>query len=293
MSISFTVVGNSGGTTVSAFIGGESYLASSWTHPHINTIVRLLQEGDESVVDLFDLNPAATLPKAAQRFEQLTNRLVLKGEVVYLDDEPAPQAISDAIVAHYNAGFDYAPLVAFLDRLADNPNSDSVDQLYPWLQAHPDAFTITPEGYLVAYKGVTEVSDGIGGLFHSISSGRALVNGEVKTGQIPQRLGDEVSMPRNKVQFDPKVGCSTGLHAGTWEYASNFGGGVVLEVQIDPADVVSVPHDCSAQKLRACRYTVTDILDAPHTTPILGYESDEDPDWWGEMDFEETYTFGW
>lgn len=32
-------------------------------------------------------------------------------------------------------------------------------------------------------------------------------------------------------------------------------------VKIDPADVVSVPHDCECQKLRTCRYEVVSELE--------------------------------
>lgn len=288
MSIAYTVVGNTSGTVVSAFIDGKTYAATSQTHPNINTIVRLLQDDDRSVVALFD--PSEQI---VQAFEKLSHRVSISGDKVYLDGDPAPEAISDAIVRFYRSGIGYEPLVKFLDKLAGNPEPHSVEQLYPWLQAHEDSFTINAEGDLVAYKGVEETEPGV---FLSISSGKANVNGEVQTGRIEQRLGDEVDMPRSEVQFNPGVGCSTGLHAGTWEYASMFGRGAVLEVTIDPADVVSVPTDCNSQKLRTRRYVVTDVLDAPHDTPVVGelqtYAEDEE-DWWGEFEFEEAFEFAW
>lgn len=288
MSIEYTVVGNRSGTVVSAFIDGKAYAATSQTHPNINTIVRLLQDDDESVLALFD--PSEQI---VQAFEKLSHRVSISGDTVYLDGDPAPEAISEAIVRFYRAGLAFDPLVKFLDKLAGNPSPHSVEQLYPWLQAHEDSFTINHDGDLVAYKGVEETEPGV---FLSISSGKANVNGEVKTGRIEQRLGDEVDMPRSEVQFNPSVGCSTGLHAGTWEYASMFGRGTVLEVTIDPADVVSVPTDCYSQKLRTRRYVVADVLDAPHNTPVVGFEveaSVDDGDWWGEYEFEEAFEFAW
>jgi hypothetical protein len=56
------------------------------------------------------------------------------------------------------------------------------------------------------------------------------------------------------------VGCHTGLHAGTWDYATTFSGDTLLLVKVNPRDVVSVPTDCNWQKIRTCRYTVVDVV---------------------------------
>jgi hypothetical protein len=99
-------------------------------------------------------------------------------------------------------------------------------------------------------------------------------------------------MPRNKVDDDKLVGCSYGFHAGTLEYASNFAGGndrLVL-VEIDPADVVSIPVDCEFQKLRTCRYKVVQEYDRPLSEPV--YESrfsteNDDDDLWDDDEDDE------
>ena len=72
-------------------------------------------------------------------------------------------------------------------------------------------------------------------------------------------------MTRNNVCDDHNQGCSVGFHAGSLQYASTFGGGesILLIVEIDPADVVSVPSDCNCQKLRTCKYTVVAKYDGP------------------------------
>ena len=61
---------------------------------------------------------------------------------------------------------------------------------------------------------------------------------------------------RSKVVANSSIGCAVGLHAGTHEYASGFAQGKLVLVKINPRDVVSVPTDCDAQKLRVCRYEV-------------------------------------
>ncbi len=40
------------------------------------------------------------------------------------------------------------------------------------------------------------------------------------------------------------------------EYAGGFAGNNLIEVAVNPADVVSVPYDYNQQKCRCCRYEV-------------------------------------
>jgi hypothetical protein len=176
------------------------------------------------------------------------------------------------------------PLVNFFENVQSNPNPHSREQLYSWLNR--ENFTITGDGMIVGYKGVRKTDEGL----ESIQSGRAIVNGEVKTGHIPNPLGATIEMPRGDVEFDPSVGCHTGLHVGNFAYANSFAQGALLEVRVNPRDVVSVPTECSAQKMRTCRYVVFGMIDAPHTVPVVyDYENDYDEDdFWGddEDDFD-------
>lgn len=283
--ISYTIVGTTDGVVLSVFDGDNAHVATERTHPNIKRLIELAQAGDPEVVRLLD--PTTDI---VEKFEKLSRKVSIGGDTIFLNGDPAPKAISDAILRHHRAGSDFTALVNFLERLGQNPNQDSVEQLYAWLDAS-DGFTITHDGFIVGYKGVESVGDGT---FLSISSGRAIVDGEVKSGRIPQHLDAEVEMPRSEVQFNPGVGCSVGLHVGTWEYASSFGRGTVLEVLVDPADVVSVPHDCAAQKMRTCRYVVSDVLDAPHAEPVLGEAYDDELDsWdgWGEQEFAASWEW--
>jgi len=84
------------------------------------------------------------------------------------------------------------------------------------------------------------------------------------------------------------VGCHTGLHVGTYAYASNFGQGALLEVQVNPRDVVSVPTDCSAAKMRTCRYVVVDTIDQPYTTAVKPYDDE-----WADGGLTDGYDLGW
>jgi hypothetical protein len=148
-------------------------------------------------------------------------------------------------------------------------------------------FAITADGLVVGYKGVKRDADG---QLVSVQSGRAIVDGTVHVGNIPNPLGAVVEMPRGEVTFDPANGCSVGLHVGTYDYAAGWAQGALLEVHVNPRDVVSVPTDCDSQKMRTCRYRVVATIDAPHTVPAV-YDYDDDADdyddeSWGDSDYD-------
>jgi hypothetical protein len=166
-----------------------------------------------------------------------------------------------------------------------NPNEHSKEQMYEWLDRRD--FTITSDGLIVGYKGVAP--DGNGG-YLSIHEGQAIVDGETVKGRIPTNPGSTVEMPRSEVQWDPSVGCHRGLHVGTWDYASSFAQGTVLEVHVNPRDVVSVPTDSDAAKVRCCRYTIVREIAVPYSTPVL-YDYADDGEWgdgeWGDGEYED------
>jgi hypothetical protein len=180
---------------------------------------------------------------------------------------------------------DFEPLVKFMDNVMDNPNEHSRTQLYDWLSQRD--FTITSDGYIVGYKGVERNGDS----YRSVSSGVEPVYVEVDgettrhTGRIPNPIGATVSMDRNLVQHDPSVGCHVGLHVGTYEYAKGWAHGALLEVHVNPRDVVSVPTDCSWAKVRTCRYQVVDVIDSEYTSGLVDVDGPEPED--------EYYDQGW
>jgi hypothetical protein len=266
-------------TVVTVVVDGVPYSAGN-EHPNFKEILRLATEGDTSVVDLFDVSVVV-----AKKFESLSERVSVHDGRVYFDGEVVDSALTRQIVAFLQAGVeDFKPLVNFFEKVEQNPNEDSRKQLYAWLDAHD--FTITPEGDLLGYKGVRKTDDD---KYVSVNTGRAIVNGQEVSGAIPNNIGDVVTMPRSEVEFNPSVGCSTGLHVGTWSYAKGWSQGEVLEVVVNPRDVVSVPHDCSAQKLRTCRYVVTGVATGDYATPLR--ESSWKENIYNDYDVEEQH--GW
>lgn len=280
--VSYTLVGDGEDANVVVFIPGLSPLVAHSSHPRFEDIVRGAREGDESVAALFDL--AASV---AERFEPLSERVSVANGRVYFDGDEVPGTISDHIVRFLDEGIeDWKPLVRFLENVGQNPNAHSRDMLYDWLRA--ERFTITDAGMIVGYKGVRVVQDENGTeTFESIHSGRAIVDGAVVVGHIPNAVGSVITMPRESVTFDPASGCNVGLHVGTYGYANGFARGALLEVHVHPRDVVSVPTDCSATKMRVSRYVVAGTISAPWTSPVRWTDESSDDfsdDEWSDGD---------
>ena len=114
---------------------------------------------------------------------------------------------------------------------------------------------LTPEGNFLAYKGVNEDFT------------------DKYSGKFDNSVGNVLEMRRNGVCDDANMGCSSGFHAGSYEYAKGYasGGGNLLVVEINPADVVSVPHDCNCQKLRTSKYKVVSVYETIER-PALEHE---------------------
>lgn len=243
-------------SSLTAFINGEAYTTDN-TNPSWDRIVELVKNGDTSVVPLFDARNAA-----AQKFEAVTDRVSLRGNSLYFDGDVIRTELANHIVRAIGQKSSFMPLVRFMEKLNANPSENSREQLYAFLERHD--FTINEQGNILAYKGVSRART-------SISSGYAIVDGVEHNGHIPNEDGSVISMPRSRVEDNRDVACSHGLHAGTYAYANGFGP-VVLLVEVDPVNVVSVPSDCNDQKIRCCKYTVLEQIDSEYDSAI--YESD-------------------
>lgn len=242
----------SGGVeSIAALIGDELFQATD-RHPAWSVIKSKCFGG---TLEASDFN----VEQQVIEYMKLTDNVYVEdGELYYLD-EPMHGVLADKIMSSLHDGLDATPLALFADNLACNPSRNSRDQLFQWLEVA--GLEITDKGWIKGYKSVHSDPDGLG--FRSVSSGTAYVNGKQHTGQIPQKVGDTVSMDRSDVTDNPAVACSYGLHVGSMEYAQSFTGDTVLEVHVNPADVVSVPQDAGYQKMRVCEYYVDRVVEKP------------------------------
>lgn len=244
-----------GRESLTIFMPSGAPVVATGDHPHF---VQLL-EGAQSDAPADDLRSLADLSNAvAQHFDTLSERVAVANGRVYFDGDEVDSTVTRQIVRCLDdpSVGDWKPLVLFMENVAANPNPHSREQLFDWLRDRD--FTITTNGCFIAYKGVTSIGEGDDMVYVSCSSGHGIVNGEYHEGQLPNFVGATVEMPRGDVQHDPSVGCHTGLHVGTYEYAQGYNRAALLTVLVNPRDVVSVPTDCNAEKMRVCRYVVSD-----------------------------------
>lgn len=266
-----------GRESLTIFMPSGPPIVATGDHPHFAALL----EGAKNDVDPEDLRNLSDLSSAvAQHFEALSERVSVANGRVYFDGDEIDSTVTKQIVRCLDDPSigDWKPLVLFMENVAANPNAHSREQLFDWLRDRD--FTITSNGCFIAYKGVNARNEGAEDSYpyQSSSSGVAIVDGERFTGAIPNGVGATVEMPRGDVQHDPSHGCSTGLHVGTYTYAQDYARAALLTVSVNPRDVVSVPTDCNAEKMRVCRYVVSDDEPTPPEDSAAIAYSDEDVD---------------
>ena len=174
------------------------------------------------------------------------------GDTIIVDGEPVSGILGETILSFIDEGLPFDPLVKFCRKLRNNPSKTSIDQLFGFLEAnrHP----ITSEGNFIAYKKIRpDMKD-------------------IHSGTMDNSVGNVLEMPREEVNSDPTETCSTGLHVASWDYAHrSFGSSTdtMVEVEVDPADVVAVPIDYNQGKMRTCRYKVRAIVTNPNTSRTI------------------------
>lgn len=210
----------------------------------------------------------------AERIEKESNsKFIVKNGAVYIDGVKAPPYLGNKIVQFSNEGLPYEPLVKFAQNLQNNPSFRAVNELFMFLEKndHP----ITEDGKFIAYKKV-------GSDFKDLHSGT-----------FDNSVGNVVEMPRNEVNEDPNQTCSTGLHVANWNYAQNIyhsgsSNTILLEVEVDPADVVAVPIDYNSAKMRVCRYVVLNVVEQESSDVLRANVNDDDcEDLDDDEDFDE------
>lgn len=256
----YTVVKEGDQQNVVFFSPETGLLNTDSNNPNFDEIVSRLANGEtEGVADLFDPSHVVSA-----KFEALSERVSVAGGRVYFDGDPLDGVLADQILRFVKAGVDdWQPLVNFYENLAANPSEHSRENLYRWLRS--EDFSIDQDGMIVGYRYVQTDKDGN---YVSCATGSAMVDGVPHTGHIPNPIGAVVTMPRSAVNHDPNQGCSYGLHVGTWGYSGN-NSQTVLEVRVNPRDVVSVPTEANGGKMRVCRFEVKGLTKSKNTSPVV------------------------
>ena len=222
------------------------------THPEYDNLRACVMEGQQD--EFLELIDTASVIE-----DWSEGNFEMRDGFLFYEDEQVASQPTQRICDLVKGGHDHKPMLAYLDRLYQNVSNRAVTESYDWC-SHK-GLPITPDGHLVGYKGV--------GIYRGENTvdkmGRPLEDGDLvdkHTGKsFRNNVADECSMNRRRVSDDCTQGCASGLHVGTYEYASSWAGndGKVVLVKFDPADIVSVPTDCEFQKMRVSNYTVIGI----------------------------------
>ena len=215
---------------------------------------------------IYIVNPEIRLKSLYASYEGIE----VKDGNLYVFGDPIHSTIAKRVISFIEHGLDCVHLFKFILKLNMNPSKRAVDELYTFLEHR--ALPVTDNGNFLAYKAVrADYTDKYSGKFLNT-------------------IDSVLEMPRNKVDDNKENGCSYGFHAGSVDYAKDFmdRDGHLMLVEINPADVVSIPTDCQFQKLRTCKYKVVGEYEIDLNDPVYASrfqtDQDDDVDVWNDED---------
>ena len=211
-----------------------------------------------------NLNDIPAIVEIERGFEG--SSLSLKDGILYDGESPMPPELNARILRHKEEGLPFEPLIKFWENLKQNPSFNSRQQLFAFLQhnGHP----LTEDGCFIAYRGVTEDFK------------------DKRTGKFDNSVGAVCEMPRDLVDDNPNHTCSYGLHVACYDYAKGFGP-QLIDVKVNPKDVVAVPTDYNGTKMRVCKFEVVAVGEKLRTEAVYGQEYEDVSDDGEELDEEE------
>jgi|TARA_R110000824_G_scaffold76516_1_gene193887 hypothetical protein len=238
------IISDSG--VVNAFVGGEAYTFNK-NHHNYEALIRNLKSGN---VEHFEA--AYDIASSVEHF--CDGYVHVKNGTLNWNGIPMPELFTDRILDMKKEGFDFDSMLNFMCNLNDNPSDKSILELFDFMQ-HKH-LPITDDGSFLAYKAVRKDFT------------------DIYTGNLDNNVGSTVSVDRSSVDGDRDRGCSHGLHVGSIDYVTSYGGidldnmddnddggNQIVVCKVNPRDVVSVPTCSRYQKLRCCQYEVVAIFD--------------------------------
>ena len=228
---------------------GAEILTARNDHPKWDEIVTAFKAENESLlVSLMSLKAVVENYSVGQ--------LSINSTGVVFRGKPLHSVDVDRVMAFLRDGLPFKPLANYIARKLANPSARAIMEMYNFLE-HKN-MPITAEGKIIAYKGVQDDYYSKHG-----NTDTVVISGTVNSaGQILNTVGQVIEVERSSVDDNYQHHCSFGLHAGSLEYAKGWANRIIL-VEIDPADVVSIPADSQCQKLRCCKYKVVGEYTGP------------------------------
>ena len=135
----------------------------------------------------------------------------------------------------------------------------------------------TVDGYVLTKTSCDNTIGNLSDLYKQLSDVEvSTVYTDGYTGKFEIKLGEIVSMPREKCDSVQENSCSKGLHvAGKTWLKENYFGDVGLMVLVNPADVVAVPPVDDYGKMRTCAYYPVSIVEFDKNGDIIDTEIED------------------
>lgn len=252
-------------TKIILFINGKS-ISVEKTDKRYAKIVKVFElptsEQEEAVLKV--LEPSEVSIKSIHG----QNGFEVVGEDIFYKGEKLPNAFATKIKSIIRDGLPLEHFEKFWERLDLNPSNTAIEELVDFLSYRE--LPITEDGCFLAYKGVAPDYYSIQG-----NTSTKVLQGTVNSsGKIYNGVGETIQVRRRDVCDNRDECASSGLHAGSLNYASGWGSRVVV-VKIDPQHVVSVPIDSQAQKIRVEQYEVLSDYEAEIESSVVDSKGQE------------------
>jgi hypothetical protein len=217
-------------------------------------VLKLLCPEYQKSVELH--NNALTLVEKIQKSELLS----MRGDVVYWEEVSCLSVPEELVKVIIKAEEEHNELKIstyrnFWTLMSLNPDERCRKNLFWFLQKY--GMTISRCGFFVGYRNVDKTKEE-----------NVFTDHHSHTFKI--RIGEMVTMDRNKCDTVQKNTCSSGLHIGGKGWLKkNYYGDTGLACLINPADVVAVPPYDNYGKLRTCAYLPMDIIHYDETSNVI------------------------
>lgn len=208
-------------------------------------VLRILYPEYQEIVD--DRNKALSMVEKLRQSKLLR----VENDTIYWDNVSSlsvPMELAEAIV---DAELEHNDLKIstyrnFWTLMSLNPDDRCRKNLFWFLQKY--GMTISKCGFFVGYRNVDKTEEE--GIFTDHHSHTFKI-----------KIGEMVTMPRDKCDTVQENTCSRGLHIGGRGWLKqNYYGDTGLACLINPADVVAVPPYDNYGKLRTCAYLPMEII---------------------------------
>lgn len=249
--------------SVSLFANGKITKIESSDSRFKEAYKLLAEKGDEKgFLKLAATKPVVAAIKSIQKETRKRTFKIRNGRVFFGTHEIRGR-LATKVEKMLKEGLSLAPFVKYCERGLKNPNRESFEALYDW----DEEAAITDEGMFIGYKYVRDNYYSIHGNT-KIKPIKGKVNDE---GQIYNGVGEEIVLRREDVEAGREECAHRGLHVGNRSYVQRGGNYRNLLIEVDPADVVTVPikQNC---KIRVCRYKVVGEFQNEINEPVVSVD---------------------